>query len=62
MRGPALNSVAQIFPAAVMLRAHRHAMCAHFYDLASRMHENWVQHPMGMRARNLAFPRTRTLL
>ena len=27
-----------------------------------RTHENWVQHSMGMRARNLAFPRTRMLV
>ena len=42
----------------LMLRAHRHA-CARTFMIFSRTHENWVQHPMGMRTRNLASPRTR---
>ena len=51
----------EIIKIAHMLRAHRHA-CAQIFMIFPRTHENWVQHPMGMRARNLAFPRMRTLV
>ena len=33
-----------------MLRAHQHARARTFL-ICPRTHENWVQHPMGMRAR-----------
>ena len=44
-----------------MISAHRHA-CALTLMIFPCTHENWVQHPMGMRSHNWAFPRTRTLV